>query len=236
MKNRTLVTALAVSLAIAASAGARAQWSGDGTLAYSNANGNSDTSALAASLELGNEVGEWEHQIKLNAVGASQNNVVTAENYSFDAQSSRDINEKLFGFGGVRYQSDRFSGFDYQASLRAGLGYHLIDTESQQLTFDLGLGYRQIELQNNLGEETGTTINFLADYSRQLTETTELSAAYLTEVGDANTYGEASLGVRVAISDTLGLRVAYLVKQNSDVPAGANETDTLTTVGISYSF
>ncbi len=218
------------------STGLSAQWSGEGELGYSNANGNSNTSALAANLELTNSIGAWDHQVRFTAVGASQDDTVTAERYSLDGQSSRDINEKLFGFGGARYQSDRFSGFDYQASVRAGLGYHLIDTEVQQLTFDAGVGYRQIELQNNLGEETGATLILEADYSRQLTESTDFEAAYLTEIGDANTFSEAGVGIRVSISDNLGLRVAYLVKQNSDVPAGANETDTLTTVGINYEF
>lgn len=228
-----------VSLALAAtlfSSSLFAQWAGEGELAYSNANGNSDTSALAARLELGNTIGEWEHQVRFTAVGASQDNQTTAEAYTLSGQSNRDINEKLFGFVGARYQSDRFSGFDYQASVRAGLGYHLIDTEIQQLTFDAGVGYRQIELQNNLGEETGTTFNLEGDYSRQLTETTEFDAFFLTEIGDENTYTEAGLGLRVSMSEALGIRVAYLVKQNSEVPVGANETDTLTTVGINYEF
>jgi putative salt-induced outer membrane protein YdiY len=40
----------------------------------------------------------------------------------------------------------------------------------------------------------------------------------------------------VAMSDALGLRVGYLIRQNSDAPLGSKSTDTLTTLGISYKF
>jgi putative salt-induced outer membrane protein len=42
------------------------------------------------------------------------------------------------------------------------------------------------------------------------------------------------LGLEVTISGSLGLRVGYQVRHNSEVPPGIEKTDTLATVGIIY--
>ena len=215
---------------------AAADWNGEGDLAYSNANGNSDSSALAAKLQLGTSYGNWVHSFTLEAVGSAQNNTTTAEAYTLTGQSDYDFSEKMYGFGALRYQSDRFSGFEYQSSIRGGLGYHLIDTEIQSLTSEAGFGYRNTKLQANLGEENEAIATLSVDYSRVLTDTTDLEASYLTESGSSNRYSEAVLALRVAMSDRLGLRAAYTVKQNSDVPVAANETDTLLLIGLNYKF
>ena len=86
------------------------QWAGDGDLAYSNANGNTNTTALAAALALSKESGDWKHSVDFDAVGSSQDDVVTAESYTLSGQSDYTISTDYYGFGALRYQSDRFSG------------------------------------------------------------------------------------------------------------------------------
>jgi len=47
--------------------------------------------------------------------------------------------------------------------------------------------------------------------------------------------GDASIELKICIiTGTLGLRVGYQVRHNSEAPAGIEKTDTLTTLGLQY--
>lgn len=228
-----------IALVVAAILGATSawsQWSGDGDLGYSNANGNSNTSALAASLNLAKEAGQWKYSVSLNAVGSTQDDVTTAESYTLSGQTDYNYSVDYYGFGAARYQTDRFSGYDSQSSVTGGAGWHVIDSEAATFDAEIGAGYRKSELLGGLGEESEAVVSLDLIYKRTLTDTTDLDFSYFTESGSSNRYSEANASIRVAISDALGLRASYLVKQNSDAPLGSKATDTLTTVGISYKF
>ena len=228
---------LALVITTILSAGsAWSQWSGDGDLAYSNANGNTNTTALAAALALSKENGDWKHSVGFDAVGSSQDDTVTAESYTLVGQSDYTFSTDYYGFGALRYQTDRFSGYDSQASAKLGAGWHVIATGAATFDAELGAGYRKSELQNNLGDESEAVLSLSLIYTRVLTDTTDIDVSYFTESGSSNRYSEASAGVRVAISDALGMRAGYLIKQNSDAPAGTKGTDTLMTVGLNYRF
>jgi|TARA_B110000483_G_scaffold141911_1_gene169462 putative salt-induced outer membrane protein len=217
-------------------ASAWSQWAGEGNLAYSNANGNSNTSALAASLALSKETGLWKHSVGLDAAGSTQDDATTAESYTLDGQTDYSYSVGYYGFGAARYQTDRFSGYDSQASVAAGAGWHVIASEAATFDAELGAGFRKSELQGGIGEESEGVVSLSLIYKRSITETTDIDVSYFTESGGSNRYSEASASARVAMSDALGLRVGYLIRQNSDAPLGSKSTDTLTTLGISYKF
>jgi|MEHZ01.4.fsa_nt_MEHZ011069614.1_7 putative salt-induced outer membrane protein len=212
------------------------QWAGEGNLAYSNANGNSNTSALAASLALSKETAQWKHSVGLDAVGSTQDDATTAESYTLSGQTDYAYSADYYGFGAARYQTDRFSGYDSQASLTGGAGWHVIDSEAATFDAEIGGGYRKSELLGGLGEVSEAVVSLSLIYKRSITDTTDIDVSYFTESGSSNRYSEASAGVRVAMSDALGLRAGYLIRQNSDAPLGSKSTDTLTTAGISYKF
>jgi putative salt-induced outer membrane protein len=71
-------------------------------------------------------------------------------------------------------------------------------------------------------------------FEHQLTETTKIVDRYLIETGSDNTYMQNDLGLEVTVTGSLGLRVGYQVRHNSDVAPGVEKTDTLATVGLIY--
>ena len=219
-----------------AATSAFSQWAGEGNLSYSNAKGNSNTSALAASLNLSKESGQWKHSAGFDALGSTQDDTTTGESYTLAGQSDYNFSGSYFGFGGLRYQKDRFSGYDNQASATAGLGWNAIDNGTTTFDISLGAGYRESELSNNGGSTSEAVGSLSLVYKQTLTETTDFDVSYLTESGSSNTYSEVNAAIRVAMSDALGLRAGYLIKHNSDAPAGSKATDTLMTVGVSYNF
>ncbi len=54
----------------------------------------------------------------------------------------------VFWFGAGRYEDDRFSGFEYQATVSTGLGRHFIDNDRTKLTGTAGVGYKFFETRD----------------------------------------------------------------------------------------
>jgi len=231
--KKIVISILAFGLAAAVHS---EEWTGIGDLGYSDISGNSNSETLNASLTLGYDTGaKWTHEITLNAINSSQEGVRAAENYGLNWNSNYAISDKNYGVGSLRYLDDRFSGFDTQTAIRVGVGRHFIDDGTTLLDAEGGIGFRRNELITGEDESEGILWG-KSVYSRVLTPTTVFDAHGLFEAGDENTFIEAGVGIRVAMSEALGLRVAYLIKHNTDAPAPATSTDRYTTVSVNYLF
>ena len=232
MKKLVLATLLAVSpLAFA-----EKSWHGEGDLAYNKASGNTQSESLLAKLQLVYELERWKHTGQLEAVNTSEDGNRSAEAYVLKAQSDYAISETTYGFGAVRYEDNRFSGYDHQASVKTGLGKHIINDGTTVFDLEGGVGYRNSKEQTTGDTLNEAILNAAARYHRQLTETTHFEADISTESGKDNTFIEGVAGLKVKINSSLALKVAYSVKHNTDVPVDTKRTDTLTSVGLNYSF
>lgn len=224
-----LITALASTPALA-------QLSGEGDLAISRSDGNTESSSLSAGLSLVYQQDRWQHKGSLDAYSASQEGDQTAESYQLKLNSHYEFSERAYAFGDGRYLNDRFSAYDYQATLAFGMGRTFVDNGTTLLEAETGLGYRISDPAGNEEEDSAAIVLAQATFNHQLTETTAFTSDYRVETGSDNTHIQADLGLKVAIVDSLAVRLAYVVKHNTQVPAGTENTDTLTTVGLNYSF
>jgi putative salt-induced outer membrane protein len=71
----------------------------------------------------------------------------TAEKYAALAKTNYKFSESDYVFGVVKYETDRFSGYDYQASESIGYGRRVVKTEAVILDLELGAGARQSETE-----------------------------------------------------------------------------------------
>lgn len=233
--SRVIRAVVASSMVMSASA-AHAEWKGKGEAGFVMARGNTETETLNAKLELSSERDRWKHSAFLAALSAADDAATTAERYEARWQSDYKLTDRTYAFGGLRYEKDRFSGFDYQASASTGLGYNLIDTERTRLSIQGGVGYRLSE-DALTGEDLDEVI-FRGDigFEHQLTETTKVIDKFIIEAGSENTFVGNDIALEVKINDTFALSLGYGVRYNSDPPPGLENTDTLTTVNLVYAF
>lgn len=212
-------------------------WSGSGDLGYNSVSGNSESNSLAAALSANYDtLGDWLYMGEFDTYSASQDEETTAKTYSIKLQTDYKISERSFAFGNVRFLDDRFSGYDYQSSASVGFGKTFFDDGISLFRAQAGIGYRKNELMDNLGEETESIWTTRATYHRSLTENTRFESRLISESGADNTYLEGQVAVGVLMTENLGIKLAYLVKHNSDVPVGSENTDKYTTVSINYLF
>ena len=234
--NRYASTIVLAVLALGTSLPAAAQWKGKGEVGIVYARGNSDTDTTNIKLDTSREVDRWKHGFGIAALRAATDGDKTAERYGAAWQSDYKLTERSYWFGGLRYEKDEFSGFDYQASASTGYGYKFIDTDRTKFSGQAGAGYRRSQLTPT-GETEGDAI-FRGDLKLEhaLTETTKILDTFVVEAGSDNTFVSNVLALQVKMSDRFALSVGLDVRHNTDPPAGLEKTDTLTTVNLVYAF
>ncbi len=239
--------ALSVCVAAALYAGtASADWTGKGEVGVAVASGNTETKAANAKVEMVNELDKWKHLLGLTGNYAADDIGTTGQRWEARGQSEYRFGDNTFSFASARYEDDRFSGFNYQATVGAGLGYHFIDTEITKLTAQVGAGYKFFETRESLDDDGITFIPAASDseliftagvdFSHQLTDTTKVLNKFIVESGSDNTFLQNELSLQVRMTEVLALAVGYAVRHNTDPPDGFEKTDTLSTLNLVYEF
>ncbi|MDJ0916698.1 MAG: DUF481 domain-containing protein [Woeseiaceae bacterium] len=210
-------------------------WSGKASLGYLATSGNTENSTLKSDFEIHYVKNKWEHSLTLKAIQASEENNTTAEAYDAGWKSEYNFSETDFLFGRLDWRKDRFSGYDTQFSQTAGYGRRVLETERQELNAEIGAGAKQSDLAD------GTTVEeFILrgglNYRWVFSENAEFTQDLSVESGSDNTYLESISAVKANLIGEVSLVASFTVKNNSDVPAGNEKTDTFTAISLEYAF
>lgn len=253
--NRAVTTAaLLAACTLGWTETARAQeamqgWSGKGELGYVVSHGNSESESANAKLDaiLGYE--RWKHGFFLGALYGRSADVTSAQRLETRVQSDYQTTRRLFAFGALRYQDDRFSGFDYQASISVGMGYRFIDDDVTKLAGRVGAGYRQLRQETLVKNANGVVIDRVRgattsgaagtaglDYEHDLNEHVRMVDKFLMETGLSNTSLQNDFSLQVKMTEKLALSAGYAVRDNTNPPPGLKKLDTVTTLNVVYGF
>lgn len=241
-------TLTACSLAFVLAGAARAQgWDGTSEVGFVMARGNSQTQTGNAKLDLSYELDGTKHMFAAGALYGETGEVVTAQRWDARWQTEWKLSDRTFWFGGLRYEDDRYSGFDYQGSASAGLGYAFIDTDATKLRAQIGGGYRLLQSELLVRDETGEVIERIAGQSgadavvnaalkfeHAFNDATKVINSLLVESGQDNTTLQNQLALQVKMTEVLALSLGFSVRNNSNPPESLDNTDTLTTVNLVY--
>lgn len=235
--SRLMIAALSVAvLTLIGSPQAFAEWKGKGEAGAVMARGNSDADTINLKLEMARELDRWKHGFGVQALRATNDSDKTAERYGAFWQSDYKLDERTYLFGGLRYEDDRFSGFDYQASLTGGVGRKFIDTDSTKFSGQAGVGYKRLEYALSGRVESEAIFAGELKLEHALTETTKIIDKFVIEVGSSNTFAANDLALQVKMNDSFSLAAGLGVRYNSDPPLGLKKTDTITTLNLVYGF
>lgn len=237
--RRTTAGCWGGALLLLAAMPAAAQWTGKGEAGLALADGNSDTRTANARLALTRTQDAWEHGVTLGGLYVRNAGDTTAKRWEVGAQTRFDFITDTFWYGGVRYEQDRFSGFEHQGLVTTGLGRRFINNDTTKLLGQAGVGYRFFREVDQLGLPDGAKGSDVAgvaslEFSHALTATTSLFDKFSGEFTSSNSFLQNEIGVAVKMTDRMALALAYAVRHNTDPPTGFRKTDTLTTVNLVY--
>jgi len=210
-------------------------WSGKVSFGYLATSGNTENSNLNGKFEVGYATGKWAHLLDAYAINASENSVSTAEAYGVGWKSEWSLSDTSYLFGKLNYRNDRFSGFPTQFSQSAGYGRRLIDSSRHTLSAEAGAGARQSERADGVDVDDVIFDAGLA-YKWTFSETANFTQDLRLEYGSNNVYLESVSAVTAQLIGQLALVASYTIKNNSDVPAGSEKTDTYSAINLEYIF
>lgn len=222
-------------------------WSGTGELGLALARGNATSDNLNARFGFLNEDTRWKHSFNVGALrsrgevvgdfdgdGVAEERLqLTANRYDLAASSALKMSERSYWVGALRHENDDFAPFEHQTTFSIGYGHRFFDGEQGSLSSEIGPGYRRARLADG-SSESDAIVRGQLDYKRQLTANTQLGNLLLVESGADNTYLQNDFGVTVAMNERLALKAGIQIRHNSEVGAGIDRTDTLTTLNLVY--
>ena len=240
--NRAMVhsiSSLCAVLMLAAPAqadgwGDDAGWSGFAEVGAVWTTGNTESESINAKSRVRYEEEVWRHTLQLEALRRSEDSESTASRYVGNFKSDWKFRPRAYLFGAVRYERDRFSGYDYQASTSAGYGHRVIETSRTRLDMEAGVGYRRNRLED--GERDNHAILRGALFlEHQLSDNARFGQDLLVQSND-NTEVESVTSVTANIIGQLAMRLSLTARHNTEVPEGREKTDTITAVSLVYNF
>lgn len=243
--QQLLATVITLSALALASNSYAIDWSGQGDAGYNQSSGNSENTSLKIGVKLVGKQQKFTHTFGVGSYVASRENETSAESYNGKYEINYDIAEYTYLLSEVTHIDNRFSGYEYQSTLVFGAGHSFFDNERRHFSVDAGAGVRRarVQLDDNAATTTEPTraeyeeiFSVGTKYKQQLTDNTTFFFNAQLKAGDDNTYSEIEATLRVSMTKSLALNLGYLVKNNSNVPIDTEETDTLTSVSISYKF
>lgn len=236
-------------------------WTGSGEFGFASATGNSRSQNINAKLGLNQENEQWKNSFFLDALRSkSQQKVVdtngntltqfntTADRYDGGASVGYKLDPRSYIVGAGRYEHDEFGANLWQGIVSLGYGYIALKDERNELSFEIGPGYKRYRPANvdtvvngevvplEQPTESEVVARGLVNYKYKLTDNTSFENTLLMEAGSKNTYLQNDAGLAVSMTKKLALKIGFQVRHNSSVKADVRKTDTLTTTNLVYSF
>ena len=202
---------------------------------YVGTSGNTDTDTYNTEVLFTLNTERLVHNLKFQALGSQENSQAKAERYFLQDKSDFNLDEDQYLYVKGSYTDDRFSGFDYQATVSGGYGRHRIMNDRFELQGFGGLGYRENDIIG-AGTEGEGIITLGEDFKWAISDNAELVQSFNTEIGETRTVSIFELGLETNIIGDITTKIAFQARNNSDVPVGRKKTDTLTSVSLVYSF
>src|SRR6185312_16997193 len=191
---------------------------------------------------------DWIYAFGVDALYGKTNGIGTAQRWDAHLQVDYKFTPKMFWFGKLEYQDDRYSGFQYQESAATGIGRIFLQSDTDKLTAQLGIGIRRLRPEQLIRDDNGAVIDRIpgessedavaagaVTYEHDFNISTKLLESVSVESGRSNTLLKDTLGVQVKMGSALSLAVAYnYIRNSSPPPSALSKTDQLTTVNLVY--
>lgn len=216
-------------------AGLLENWSGQGQLGAFRSTGNTSDTGVTAGVTLERVGVDWRHKLTGLVDYQETNGVTTREQFLAAYEANYDLSDRLYAYGLVQYERDTFQGFSARYSGSGGLGYRIIENDNMQLSVKAGPAYRQTEFVDGTSDSSIAGLAAL-DFDWQIAENlklTEDASAFIQSGG--NTF-VSTTGLVAGLGSGFSASLSYTVEHETNPPAGAVKTDTLTRATLIYDF
>ncbi|WP_028491039.1 YdiY family protein [Thioalkalivibrio sp. ALE19] len=198
--------------------------------------GNTESATASGRIRAEHTAELWRNRLRGDALFTEEDRETTGQRYVAGYQLDRRLAEHDYVFGALRYERDRFSSYDYQASQTVGYGRRLVHRERLRLDGEIGVGARQARLAESGESDTDAVGRIGGNLRWDISESARLTDELLIISGRDNTEVENILALTADMTDRMALRTSFTVKHNTDVEPGKKNTDTISEVSLVWRF
>lgn len=210
-------------------------WSGEISAGYLSTSGNTSTASGSLKLAADYAAERWKNSFTALAIHTRDQSDSTAERYALTDKVDWNFDPRNYAFLAADFEKDLFGGVRQRTSQAIGYGRHVLTGPEHLLDLEIGAGVRQTENQDGQRDDDAIGRAY-GKYQWKLSPTSDFAQALKLEAGAANTYLESVTELKLSILGNLFASLSYTVKNNSDVPAENERTDTFSAVSLTYQF
>ena len=179
-----------------------------------------------------------------NADSGEKEYETTDQKWFTSLQSNYTLEEggRNYIFGFSSYEDNRFSGFDYQASVASGWGRRWYEADKSFLDAEIGPGLKVDEITEtdttNNETQKAIIIRAAATYESKLFETMQFKQTFSAEItpkSDENSKYKSVSSLSTNLIERLALKFAFTVDYNTEVESDLENTHTETSLTLVYS-
>lgn len=213
-------------------------WTGDLELGYVDTSGNTEETSIKSRADITREREAWRYTIFYDSLNTSSSGDRTAEKYFLSNRLAYAYSEHNYSFVYASYDDDRFSGFDYQATVALGYGRRIYNEPDLKWDAEIGPGYRYNKYDDTSTEDDSEELilRLFTKLEWDITDRSTFAQTLSTEAGDENTISKSITSLKTEIVGSLSLKLSYTIKYTEEVPANRKHADTETAATLAYSF
>lgn len=211
-------------------------WSGEIDLGGSRSTGNTDREQVSTAVEILRKYVVWNHEMKLSFDFARRDRETRTRRLVTSLESRYDPSNGFYGFLFFQYEDDKFSGFDYELTESAGVGYWIVKTQPVVWVIEIGPGARQSVVSETGKTETEIVGRGKSVFTWNISDTAKFSNDTTVTIGNDRTTTDNLSALSTRILGKLWAKFSFEIRHNSDSPANTKSTDTLSKISIAYKF
>jgi putative salt-induced outer membrane protein len=212
----------------------------DGEFGFIATTGNTETTSIKGKLSAHQELTQWSNDFIVETLYKKDeiNDVeqTTAQKYFLSGQGNFKLenpDHRLFGF--TSYEDDRFSSYNYQATLASGWSQKMWEDDASKFSYSVGPGYSFAQTNEGV-DQNELIVRAALNYQWKISDTAIFKQLLSTEVGSDNTKSKSETSLSAQLSGDLSLKVSLILDHNSNVADDIDNLDTQTAVTLVYSF
>jgi putative salt-induced outer membrane protein len=211
-------------------------WSGEIEIGGSRSTGNTERDQASGAIKVKKAQNLWIHEANLRFDYAREDKETSARKLLSNFESRYDPSNGFYAFLFVQYEDDQFSGFDFELTESAGVGYRLIQNDWVTWSLELGPGGRQSVVSETDKTESEIVGRGNSEFIWNISETAKLTNDTNVITGSDRTTTENTIALSTTIIGKLLGRLSFRVRHNSAPPSGTKSTDTLSKISLAYEF
>lgn len=204
-------------------------WTWDTEAGYVQTTGNSESGTAHVNSEYKYSWEKAGFSLKGEHISSSQDDTQSAESYKTQEKIDLKIHKGFYAYEGFSWEKDRFAGIDHRYTSMLGLGYAVIQTKRNNLSFELGGDYIWEKYVTDTDDDFGSARGFLK-YIFSFTETSQFSqeGEALYNLEDSDDIRMSSItALSASISTNLAMKISYTIKYDRQPVKGFKKIDTI---------